>query len=82
VSTLEAYFRGQKELFKGLAIEELEKDWESYPVFHMDLNSREYLCEDDLVAALDKHLDFWEEFAFNLLKIFHLPIICRLASNH
>ncbi len=31
-STLESYFRGEKELFKGLAIEKLEKDWKSYPV--------------------------------------------------
>lgn len=31
ISTLEAYFRGKKDLFKGLAIEKLEKDWESIP---------------------------------------------------
>ena len=35
VSTMEAYFNGKKELFKGLAIEELEKDWIEYPVFHL-----------------------------------------------
>jgi len=32
VSTLEAYFRGRKDLFKGLAIDNLEKDWTEYPV--------------------------------------------------
>ena len=32
VSTLEYYFKGERELFKGLAIDALEKDWESYPV--------------------------------------------------
>ena len=35
LSTLEAYFQGKKELFKGLALEQLEKDWKVYPVFHM-----------------------------------------------
>ena len=32
VSTMEAYFQGKKELFKGLALEKLEKDWTNYPV--------------------------------------------------
>ena len=40
VSTLENYFLGRKELFKGLAIESLEKDWFVYPVFHIDFNGR------------------------------------------
>ena len=38
ISTLEAYFEGKKELFKGLAIENLEKDWIKYPILHLDLN--------------------------------------------
>jgi hypothetical protein len=37
-STLYAYFEGKKELFEGLAIEKLEKDWIKYPVLHLDLN--------------------------------------------
>lgn len=37
ISTIEAYFKGQKELFEGLAIEQLEKDWITYPVLHIDL---------------------------------------------
>ena len=36
VSTMEAYFQGKKELFKGLAIEQLEKDWTDYPVLHLE----------------------------------------------
>ena len=40
ISTLEAYFLGKKELFKGLAMEELEKDWTTHPVLHLDLNGR------------------------------------------
>lgn len=39
ISTLEAYFQGKKELFRGLAIEQLEKDWFEYPVLHLDLNA-------------------------------------------
>jgi len=42
VSTLEAYFLGKKELFKDLAIEKLEKDWESYPVLHFDLSKADF----------------------------------------
>lgn len=37
LSTLEAYFEGKKDLFKGLAIEALEKDWEKYPEIHIFL---------------------------------------------
>lgn len=37
VSTLKAYFQGKKELFTGLAMEKLEKDWITYPILHIDL---------------------------------------------
>ena len=39
LSTFEAYFQGRKDLFQGLAIEQLEKEWEEYPVLHLDLNA-------------------------------------------
>ncbi len=38
VSTLKCYFEGKRELFKGLAIDKLEKEWKQYPVFHIDFN--------------------------------------------
>jgi len=38
-STLESYFRGEKELFQGLKIMQLEKDWEQYPVIRLDLST-------------------------------------------
>ena len=38
ISTLHAYFEGRKELFEGLAIERLEKDWEQYPVIRLDMS--------------------------------------------
>ena len=60
VSTMEAYFQGKKERFKGLAIEKLEKDWTDYPVLHLDLSGKEYNNMEDLDARLDKHLNHWE----------------------
>ena len=42
VSTLEHYFLGHKELFKGLKIDQLEKDWNVYPVFHVDFNGSNF----------------------------------------
>lgn len=60
VSTMEAYFKGKKELFKGLAMENLEKDWVKYPVLHLDLNGSKYMYPEDLIAVLTRHLDSWE----------------------
>jgi hypothetical protein len=61
LSTLHAYFSGKKELFEGLAIEKLEKDWIEYPVLHLDLNTSEYKTEDDLRNKLSSYLDDWEQ---------------------
>ena len=60
ISTLEAYFQGKKELFEGLAIEQLEQEWNTYPVLHLDLNARKYETEADLVAILNQYLEMWE----------------------
>ncbi len=60
VSTMEAYFSGRKDLFKGLAMEQLEKDWIEYPVLHLDLNSGRYMSPEDLDVVLDQHLNNWE----------------------
>ena len=38
-STLESYFRGEKELFEGLKIMDVEEDWEQYPVFRLDIST-------------------------------------------
>ena len=42
LSTLESYFKGRKELFKGLAIDELETEWNEYPVLHLDFNNNKF----------------------------------------
>ena len=60
ISTLEAYFEGKKELFKGLAIENLEKDWIKYPILHLDLNIEKYNSPDSLDKILIDKLEYWE----------------------
>ena len=60
VSTMEAYFSGRKELFKGLAMEGLEKEWKEYPVLHLDLTGSKYSDVEDLREKLDQHLISWE----------------------
>ncbi len=42
MSTIEAYFKGEQELFQGLAIDKLEKKWESFPVLRFDLSGENY----------------------------------------
>ena len=61
LSTFEAYFKGQKDLFKGLAIDRMETDWKVYPVFHLDLNAEKYASPDRLLQILDSHLNMWED---------------------
>ena len=60
LSTLEAYFQGKKELFKGLAIEKLEKDWIKYPILHLDLNAEKYTTPEALDQVLESALRGWE----------------------
>ena len=43
VSTFQSYFEGKKELFEGLAIEKLEKEWNTYPVLHFDLSKGKHM---------------------------------------
>ena len=42
-STLHSYFAGQKGLFEGLKIMELEQEWECYPVLHFDLSGAKHM---------------------------------------
>ena len=57
-STLESYFRGERELFEGLKIMELEQDWVQYPVLHFDLSGAKHMgpqgVRDELSRLLDK----------------------------
>lgn len=60
VSTLEAYFRGQKHLFEGLAIEKLETEWNEYPVLHFDLNAKKFDTVEDLYDLVGRQLERYE----------------------
>ena len=61
ISTIEAYFLGKKELFNGLAMENLENEWIEYPVLHIDLNNQKYEYKDSLDEILNNTLTHWEE---------------------
>ena len=60
VSTLEAYFQGRKDLFKGLAIDELEKEWAKYPVFHLSFGGENFLKHGALDTKLENIIGAWE----------------------
>lgn len=57
MSTLESYFRGEKELFRGLAMEHLEKDWTCYPVFRFDFSPANYIDMQRLMDRFDGCLE-------------------------
>ena len=61
VSTLENYYLGRRELFKGLAIEKLETEWNVHPVFHVDFNGANFTREGVLETMLEDYVDKWEE---------------------
>ena len=60
VSTLKYYFLGKKELFKGLAIDSLEKEWAEHPVFHIDFNGENFTEQGILEAKLEGKIANWE----------------------
>ena len=60
LSTLVAYFEGQKELFEGLAVSELEKEWVKHPILHLDLNAAKYDDIEALNVLLNVALTEWE----------------------
>ena len=61
ISTLEAYFQGKRELFDGLAVASLEKEWKRYPVIHLDLNAKKFDGPEDLIRLIDRQLLVLEE---------------------
>ena len=61
ISTLENYFLGRRELFRGLAIEALEKEWAEYPVFHLDFNGSNFTRPTALDVVVNKFLEDGEK---------------------
>lgn len=56
LSTMEAYFLGKKDLFKGLALEKLEKEWTEYPVLKISFGRGTYETKEKLLAMIDAML--------------------------
>jgi len=70
LSTLAAYFRGQKELFKDLYLQTAEEKqaaqenrtpWQAYPVLYLDFNTENYNDEKSMHTILHTHLSQWEK---------------------
>lgn len=61
LSTLQAFFEGKRELFKGLAIDTWDEwEWKEYPVIHIDLNAKDYTYKESLAERLSEHLERYE----------------------
>ena len=61
ISTLESYYLGKKELFEGLDIYELEREWKTYPVFRIDFGQGNYADSGNLDQVLNMYLSKWEK---------------------
>ena len=61
VSTLENYYLGRKELFRGLAIDGLETEWAVHPVFHVDFNGGNFANPGELEQKINFYLTQWEQ---------------------
>ena len=60
LSTLRAYFEGKRELFDGLAIAEIEKEWKKYPILYLDLNVDKFASAQALEDYLNQAVTVWE----------------------
>ncbi len=56
LSTIQAYFEGRRELFKGLAIDSADLSWDPRPVIHIDLNAENYRDPEALRLILNRRL--------------------------
>ena len=74
LSTLKYYFLGRKDLFQGLALETLEKDWTAHPVLYFDLNGQDYTSHTGLEDVIVNHLAFWEEL-YSCKRIAQTPAV-------
>lgn len=61
LSTIQAFFEGKRELFKGLAIDTDEVSWEAHPVLRFDLNAEKYESKESLDTLLNKQVSLYED---------------------
>lgn len=73
LSTIDAFFRGRRELFDGLYIAEQEWDWAEYPVFHLALNGQDYSSVKRLDDTLGFYIGEWE-------KAYNIPVDPSIAT--
>jgi len=66
LSTLEYYFLGKKELFQGLALEKLEKEWIEYPVLKISFGADNYSDLVSLKSAINLQLSRYEK-TYNII---------------
>ena len=74
VSTLKCYFQGKKELFKGLAIDGLETEWNEYPVFHLSFGGQDFTDANALTNVL-------EDFIGNAEKIYGKNLLAKTTGS-
>ncbi|MDE6523184.1 MAG: ATP-binding protein [Muribaculaceae bacterium] len=68
LSTIHAYFDGRRDLFKGLAIDNMDMDWTPTPVLHFDFNPEDYSQKDGLISLLNRLLCQYEKH-YNITEI-------------
>lgn len=61
VSTLDAFFSGKRELFSGLYVDNVDWDWQKYPIMHLDLNTEKYDSPEALTNKLSLFLSNFEK---------------------
>ena len=59
-NTFKAYFQGQKELFEGLKIMDLEKEWKTYPVLHFNMSGLKNLKVSEAKTKLENFISDYE----------------------
>lgn len=59
-STLKSFFEGKKELFEGLKVMELEKEWKQYLVLHFDMSTAKHVDKETLESMLCYQLSCYE----------------------
>ncbi len=61
LSTIQCFFEGKRELFKGLYLDTIAWDWEPHPVLYLDLNIASYKNDGELEAVIENNLLTWEK---------------------
>lgn len=67
LSTIDAFYRGKRDLFDGLFIADKQWEWKEHPVFHLALNGQYYNNAEKLSETLHNFMQEWEEY-YNLPK--------------